>query len=941
MDFWREFHGPNAAFVLERYDRYRRDPNAVDAATRAYFAHWTLPPEATAAPPQPVCDQIMGVVALANAIRAFGHLAAQLDPLGSAAPGDPELEAAAHAVTEEDLRRLPASLVGGPVAERTATAFEAIAALRTVYASTTGYGYAHIHVPRERAWLRHAAESGRFRPPRDPIDPGALLARLTDVECFETFLQRTFPGKTRFSIEGVDMLVPILDEVVGAAAEVGIRHILIGMAHRGRLSVLTHVLGMPYAQILAEFKDPARGRNFTIREDLSWTGDVTYHLGARRALREDRAVQVVVAMPPNPSHVEHINPVVEGMARAAGARVETPGLPSFDPTAALPILLHGDAAFPAQGIVAETLNLSRLPGYHTGGTIHIITNNQLGYTTEPWEARSTLYASDLAKGFEIPVIHVNADDPEACIEAARAAFAYRAAFRKDVLIDLVGYRRHGHNEGDEPSFTQPVMYGKIATHPTVRARWAETLVARGIIAPEAPARMFEERMQALRRALESLDPEKDLAVSAPAAPPPGAARQVHTAVPADRLRVLHEALGGLPPDFTLHPKLARSRATRRQMLDQLDAPTIDWAAAEELALGSILEDGIAIRLTGEDVARGTFGQRHAVLYDATTGRAFTPLQALPRAKAGFALFNSPLTENAALGFEFGYNVQAPGRLTLWEAQYGDFVNAAQAMLDEFVVSARTKWGQTPSLVLLLPHGSEGQGPDHSSARPERLLQLAAETNVRLVNCTTAAQYFHVLRRQAALLATDPLPLVILTPKSLLRHPASRSSLRDLSEGRFQPVLDDPQAAQHPERVRRVVLCSGKVFVDLKASERRASIDAVAMVRVEQLYLFPAAELAAVLDRYSALDDVVWLQEEPENMGAWSFVQPHVADVLQGRWPLRCIGRPANSSPAGGSAAWHAIGQAALIQQAYELGPRRDAAASAPEGTEAGRHTGHD
>jgi 2-oxoglutarate dehydrogenase E1 component len=941
MDFWREFHGTNAAFVLERYDRYRRDPNSVDAATRAYFAHWTPPREATAAPPQPVCDQIMGVVALANAIRAFGHLAAHLDPLGSAAPGDPELEAAAHDVTEEDLRRLPASLVGGPVAERTATAFEAIAALRTVYSSATGYGYAHIHAPRERDWLRIAAESGRFRPPRDPIDQAALLARLTDVECFERFLHRTFPGKTRFSIEGVDMLVPILDEVIGEAAEAGTRQILVGMAHRGRLSVLTHVLGMPYAQILAEFKDPAQGRSFTIREDLSWTGDVTYHLGARRALKGERAVQVVISMPPNPSHVEHINPVVEGMARAAGTRVDGPGPPSFDPAASLPILLHGDAAFPAQGVVAETLNLSRLPGYHTGGTIHIIINNQLGYTTEPWEGRSTLYASDLAKGFEIPVVHVNADAPEACIEAARLAVAYRAEFRKDFLIDLVGYRRHGHNEGDEPSFTQPVMYHKIAAHPTVRTRWAETLVARAVVPPEQPSRMIEERMQSLRRVLESLQPETDLAAPAPAAPPPGAARNVQTAVPMDRLRSLHEALQALPPGFTLDAKLARVRDRRRQALDALDELTVDWALAEELALGSLLEDGVAIRLTGEDVARGTFGQRHAVLHDAKTGAAFTPLQALARARVAFAVFNSPLTENAALGFEFGYNVQAPGRLTLWEAQYGDFVNSAQAMLDEFIVSARAKWGQTPSLVLLLPHGFEGQGPDHSSARPERVLQLAAETNLRLVNCTTAAQYFHVLRRQAALLSTDPLPLVILTPKSLLRHPASRSSLRDLSEGRFQPVLADPQAAQHPERVRRVVLCSGKVFVDLTASERRASIDAVAMVRVEQLYLFPAAELAAVLNRYSALDDVVWLQEEPENMGAWSFVQPHLAAAIRGRWPLRFIGRPPNSSPAEGSAAWHAMAQAALIQQAYDLGPRRDAAASAPGGTEAGRQAKHD
>jgi 2-oxoglutarate dehydrogenase E1 component len=940
MDFWREFHGPNAGFVLELYDRYRQDPSAVDGAVRAYFERWTPPVEARHSAPQRVCDIVMGAVALANAIRALGHLAARLDPLGSQPPGDPALDAAAHGVTEEDLRRLPASVVGGPVIEQTATALDAISALREVYSSTTGYGYTHIHVPQERAWLRHAAESRRYRPPRDPIDQAALLARLTDVECFERFLHRAFPGKTRFSIEGVDMLVPILDEVIGEAAEAGIRHILIGMAHRGRLSVLTHVLGMPYARILAEFKDPAQGRSFTIRDDLSWTGDVTYHLGARRALKSERAVQVVISMPPNPSHVEHINPVVEGMARAAGTRVDEPGSPTFDATASLPILLHGDAAFPAQGIVAETLNLSRLPGYHTGGTIHIITNNQLGYTTEPWEGRSTLYASDLAKGFEIPIVHANADDPEACIEAARLAFAYRAEFRKDFLIDLVGYRRHGHNEGDEPSFTQPVMYRQIEAHPTARTRWADTLVARRAVQPERPSQMVEERMQSLRRVLESLQPETELAASTPAAPPPGAARQVQTAVPADRLRALHDALSVLPPGFALDPKLARVRERRRQALEALDEPTVDWATAEELALGSLLEDGVAIRLTGEDAARGTFGQRHAVLYDAKTGAAFTPLQALRRANAAFAVFNSPLSENATLGFEFGYNVQAPGRLTLWEAQYGDFMNAAQAMVDEFIVSARAKWGQTPSLVLLLPHGFEGQGPDHSSARPERVLQLAAEINLRLVNCTTAAQYFHVLRRQAALLSTDPLPLVILTPKSLLRHPASRSSLRDLCEGRFRPVLDDPQAARRPESVRRLVLCSGKVFVDLTASALKGATDAVAVVRVEQIYLFPAEEIVALLDRYGALDEVVWLQEEPENMGPWPFVRAHLAAAIRGRRPLRFIGRPPNSSPAEGSAAWHAVAQAALVRQAYDFGSRRGAGAVGPSETEAGRQARH-
>jgi 2-oxoglutarate dehydrogenase E1 component len=921
IDFWREFHGPNAAFVLELYDRYRQNPDSVDEATRAYFARWTPPTIVESIGSPAACEKIVAAVNLARAIRAYGHLAARLDPLGSQPPGDPELDLSAHGVTEEELRQMPASPIGGPAAEQAAHALEAIQTLRRVYSSTIGYGYGHIHDPEERDWLRHAAESGRFRPPQDPINPTALLERLTQVECFERFLHRVFPGKTRFSLEGLDMLVPLLDEVIGQAAEAGTRNILIGMAHRGRLNVLVHVLNKPYARILAEFKDPARGRKFAIREDLSWTGDVTYHLGARRAMPGGQPVNLAISMPPNPSHVEFINPVVEGMARASGTWAEGAGAPRFDPTVSLPVLIHGDAAFPGEGVVAETLNLSRLSGYQTGGTIHIITNNQLGYTTDPVEGRSTLYASDLAKGFEIPIVHANADDPEACIEVARLAFAYRAKFQKDFLIDLLGYRRHGHNEGDEPSFTQPLMYEKIDHHPSVRELWAGVLIQHGLINPEQPAKLVEEHMQALQRGLDSLQPERDVAEPPPVPPPPGAARRVKTAVPAERLRALHEALLRLPADFALNPKLERIVQRKRQVLEQDDEPTIDWALVEMLAFASILEDGVPIRLTGEDVARGTFGQRHAVFHDVKTGKTFTPLQALPHAKAAFAVFNSPLTENATVGFEYGYNVQEPGRLTIWEAQYGDFVSVAQVMIDEFFCAARAKWGQTPSLVLLLPHGFEGQGPDHSSARPERFLQLAAEMNLRLANPTTAAQYFHLLRRQAALLKTDPLPLVVLTPKSLLRHPGTRSSLRDLAEGQWQPVLDDTRARRRPEDVRRLVLCSGKVHADLVASPQREASTGIAIGRLEQLYPFPADEVQPILDGFLHLQEVVWLQEEPENMGAWSFLQPRLAKVIKGQWPLRYIGRPPNSSPAEGSAAWHAANQKALVEHAFNLEAR--------------------
>ncbi len=916
MSRWRDVTGFNVGYVAELYERYRRDPESADAATRAFFEHWTPPVDGAVSAQAADVAKIVGAANLAVAVRRYGHFQASLDPLGGPPPGDPWLSPAAHGLAEEDLRALTAGLIGGPPAERAANALDAIHALRAVYSSTAGYEYDHVQVAEERDWLRDAVEAGQYRPPRDPLDGEAVLRRLTQVEVFERFLHRIFPGKTRFSIEGLDMMVPMLDEVIDKAAEDGIRAILLGMAHRGRLNVLAHVLNKPYAQILAEFKDPARSRRF--REDLGWTGDVKYHKGARTAVTHGDAITVVVTMTPNASHVESADPIVEGMARAAGTRLDQPGPPRFEPSVPLPILIHGDAAFPGQGIVAETLNFSRLPGYQTGGTIHLIANNQLGYTTTPQHGRSTLYASDLAKGFEIPIIHVNADDPEACIEAARLAFAYRARFHKDFLIDLVGYRRYGHSEGDEPTFTQPVMYQNIERHPTVRERWAKTLSERHLVREDVPERLVHERMEELQRVLESLQPDAEVIDSPPEPPPPGAAGRVQTAVPAERLRALNDALLRVPEGFTLHRKLTRAMERRREALADPDARTIDWATAESLAFASILEDGVAIRLTGQDVQRGTFSQRHAVFHDSVTGETFTPLQSLPQAKAAFAVFDSPLSEDAAVGFEYGYNVQEPGRLVIWEAQYGDFVNNAQMMIDEFITSARAKWGQTPSLVMLLPHGYEGQGPDHSSGRLERFLQLSAATNLRVANCTTAAQYFHLLRRQAALLQTDPLPLIVMTPKSLLRDPLTASSLRDLSEGRWQALIDDAEARQRAGQVRLVIVCSGKVYVDLVTSKEREQRPEIAIVRLEQLELFPVEEAKQVLDEYPQMRELVWMQEEPENMGAWSHVQPHLARLSEGRWPVHCVGRPRSASPAEGSAALHAQIQAGLIARAFNL-----------------------
>ena len=925
------FEGVNAGYVLELYERYRQNPESVDPATRDAFKTWTpteleaelAGPKGPAQPgptprtdgaPVPDVHIIVGAVNLVSSIRRFGHLAARIDPLGSEPQGDPTLSPAAHGITEDDLKRLPASLVGGPVAESSSNAYEAIEKLRRIYCSTTGFDISHVFVPEERTWLRHAFESGRFLPPMDPDSARELLDRITQVEVFERFLHRTFPGKTRFSIEGVDMLVPILDSLIAGAATHGARHTIIGMAHRGRLNVLAHILEKPYAQILAEFKDPVAAD--ALRIDLGWMGDVKYHAGASTTGPESHTY---VTMPPNPSHLEAVDPVVVGMARAAGTVADRPGPPQFDGVLTLPILIHGDAAFPGQGIVAETLNLSRLSGYDTSGTIHIIANNQLGFTATPDESYSTSYASGLARGFKIPIVHVNADDPAACLEAARLAWEYRARFGLDFLIDLIGYRRYGHNEGDEPAFTQPLMYKRISAHKTVRELFADQLAQQGTVPREESDRLVKKYFTELEQAFASLKPEEDYVAPVSELAPAGTAAKTETGVKVERLREINDSLHAAPDGFTFHKKLERGRERRKSMFNTPTDRTVDWGAAEELAFATILADGTPIRLTGEDVERGTFSSRHAVFYDAANGSRFVPLQSFTHSHASFEIHNSPLSENGTVGFEFGYNIQEPSHLVLWEAQYGDFINGAQIILDQFVTSARAKWGLQPSLVFLLPHGYEGQGPEHSSARPERILEAAAGINLRLVNCTTAAQYFHLLRRQAKLLEKDPLPLFVLTPKSLLRHPAVASAPIELETGRFQSVIDDEDARARATNVRRIVLCSGKVYVDLIGSELRKTSTEVAIVRVEQLAPFPGVALRAALDGYPAVRDIVWLQEEPENMGAWEFMRPNLEDLIGERYPLRYIGRARSASPSEGSSAWHQLNQRALVERAFDLG----------------------
>jgi 2-oxoglutarate dehydrogenase E1 component len=650
-------------------------------------------------------------------------------------------------------------------------------------------------------------------------------------------------------------------------------------------------------------------------------------------------------MAPNPSHLEFVNPVVEGMARAATEDRHRSGTALQGDKTSLAVLIHGDASFPGQGIVAETLNLARLRAYRTGGTLHIIANNQLGFTTEPRDARSTLYASDLAKGFEMPIVHVNADDPIACLAAIRLAAAYRARFGEDFLVDLIGYRRWGHNEGDDPSFTQPRTYAAIDKKPTVRERFAVDLVKRGVVREGDPEAFLKAGLDEFQRIRESVRREASAPSTHTPQPPRSLKGEGETDAPQhggddgralsveklpprpgkreggqggeasptwERLKALNQALLAFPPDFHLHPKLDRALQRRRVAFDKPDAP-IDWGHAETLAFATLVTAGVPVRLSGQDTVRGTFSQRHLAFYDTRTGAPFTPLTSLPDQKASFEVYNSPLSESAAVGFEYGYSIQAPETLVMWEAQYGDFINGAQVIVDEFVVSGQAKWGLTSGLVLLLPHAWEGQGPDHSSGRLERFLELAAEGNIRVVNCTSAAQYYFLLRRQAASLGKDARPLVVTTPKSLLRHPLAASRAIDLVEGRFEHVLDDASASRHANRVRRVVLCSGHIWAEVAADTRRAESEDVAVVRLEQLYPFPAESVADVLDRYNQAREVIWLQEEPQNMGAWTFVERQMRAVRE----LRYVGRPERASPAEGWAEAHAAEQRRIISEIFE------------------------
>ncbi len=955
------FDSQNAGYVQALYEEYARNPDAVPEVWRAFFeagsevtsaaglippdglrtdtgepgpvrdtgagesrlptegptvesAESTTPAESPGAEPAGKAPErvwaLLPLVAHATsfiqAFRDHGHMLAQIDPLGSAPPGHPQLDPSFFGTSMEELEQLPASVVMEGDTDETIAA--ALLRLQDAYCGPIGYEFEHLEDPARVRWLWSQVESGVHTRPIPSEEKLRLLQRLTEVEGLEQFLHKTYLGQKRFSIEGTDMLVPMLHLALDEAAHSGGRCLVIGMSHRGRLNVLAHVIGVGYQEVLTEFEGLHAKGAFTV----AGTGDVKYHHGAagEHAVTGGGSIEVMLA--PNPSHLEFVNPVIQGMARIRQFQDTTQDAPQYTESV-VPLLIHGDAAFAGEGVVAETLNIGRLSGYTTGGTIHIIVNNQIGFTTLPEESRSTRYSSDLAKGFSFPIIHVNADEPEACLAAVRLAMAYRAQYRDDVVIDLVGYRRYGHNEGDEPAYTQPAIYANIADHATVRALFAERLIRDRVASEAEVAAMQEHVYELLRNGQDAIreagtDTGDEAFVDVNIAPP----SNPDTAVDLERLRKANRASLAWPESFTVHPKLERQLARRAESLE-LDTP-VDWAHAEVLAFGSLLEDGVPVRLTGQDSERGTFSHRHLVLHDAKTGEEFVPLASY--GKARFEIYNSPLSEMAIVGFEYGYSVGAGPDLVLWEAQFGDFANAAQVSIDQFVSSGWEKWGQHSSLVMLLPHGYEGQGPEHSSARLERFLQLCAESNMRVVYPTTAAQFFHLLRRQA--LARPERPLVVMSPKSLLRHPKAASTVADLVDGAFQPVIDDPGVAD-PGMVRRALVCTGKIYYDLLASDQRGDTDSVALIRVEELYPFPGDAIKTVLSRYSSLEDVVWVQEEPRNMGALSFVGPLLRAAVPRSIRLKHVARPDRASPAEGKHIDHVVEQARLIRDAFTAG----------------------
>ena len=921
--------GVNAGLVDEIRKRYEVDPTSVHASWAELFEEPDSPiqqggphretgaerepdPGSERARPEigaQIADQHARVLRLIHSYRARGHRIADTDPLGGNTSYFPELDPAHYGFGEDDQDRpyMAGDLPGGPIQ----TLRQILERLRATYCRSVGAEFTHIQDPGHKLWLLGRMEESENTTPLDTGDRLRILEKLSAAELFERFLHTKFLGQKRFSLEGAESLIPLLDTIVEDSPDRGCRELVIGMAHRGRLSVLSNVLGKTLESMFSEFEDSP------LIDSPFGSGDVKYHKGFSNDRRTRTGQKIHVTLTANPSHLEAVDPVVEGRTRAKQMRAEDPTGESI-----VPILIHGDAAFAGQGIVAETLNLSKLAGYSTGGTIHIVVNNQIGFTTTPSEARSTLYCTDVAKMIQAPIFHVNGDDPDAVVHCVKLAFGYRQRFHEDVVIDMVCYRRHGHNEGDEPGFTQPLLYERIRKRESVRRIYTKKLLEIGILR-QADIDCIEDDLSAqLAQALEVIDtrpPGPDEPYE-PRGPWTGFERNLPAEEPDTRISIeqlgqLAEAIGSVPGSVTIHRKLAVLLEKRRKVVT--DGGLIDWGIAEALAFASLLVEGFNVRLSGQDCTRGTFSHRHAALVDQNTGEEYAPLAHISSAQGRFEVYDSLLSEAAVLGFEYGYSVADPKTLVIWEAQFGDFVNGAQVIIDQFITSAHVKWQRMSGLVMLLPHGYEGQGPEHSSARIERFLQSCAGRNLQVVNCTTPAQYFHVLRRQ--MIRQYRTPLIIFTPKSLLRLPRAMSSPQDLASGHFARVLGDRVAESSPQSVRRVVLCSGKVYYDLLEERQRIHGDAnvpIALVRVEQIYPWPKENLAAALSRFGDAHSLVWCQEEPSNMGAWTFLRDRLEELLRPDQELSYAGREASASTAVGSSRIHKKEQAALVAAAF-------------------------
>ena len=897
------------------------DANAAAPAVREQPAAQTA--ELPGLPSEEMLRAIAAGMAIVSAYRRHGHLGASLDPLGSAPPDDPSLDPATYNLTPAMMNAIPASVLRVKVPGNTLA--DVLPKLRLTYSSTIAYEIEHISNTQQREWLRDYIETGMHRRQLTPQRRVQVLQRLTKVETMERYFRKQFMSQKTFSIEGLDVMVPMVEETISMLAEDGTKTVVLGMAHRGRLSTIAHVVNRPYEELLAEFESAAQREEVGNPEhggdDV--TGDVKYHHGATGEYHTPAGTPVKVELASNPSHLEAVDGVVEGMTRCLQTD-HAVNPPTLNVQIAAPILIHGDAAFAAQGVVAEVLNLQALAGYATGGTIHLISNNQVGLTTDPFEGRSTRYASDLAKGYDLPIVHVNADDVDACIAAVHLAIDYRRKFSRDVIVDLIGYRRFGHNEQDEPAYTQPRQTELIKQHPTVRELYAAKLVAQSVLTQDQAKEMQDAATARITEAHKNvksgkfqrklIDATAKATVNEPAP---------QTKIEKKQLLRWSDALITARDGFTLNKKLQAQFQKRAQAIKETGEA--DWAIAEALAFASLLAEGTPIRITGQDTGRGTFSHRHAILHDTLTNEKFIPLQHVDGAKASFEIFNSPLSEYACLGFEYGYSFELSNALVLWEAQFGDFNNGAQIVIDQFIAAGAAKWGQNTRLTLLLPHGYEGAGPEHSSARLERFLQLSAEGNIRVANCSTASQYFHLLRAQAK--ARQAYPLVVMTPKSLLRNRAAYGTIDELANGAFREVLDDPRYADaggaasdtttaSKADVERVLLCSGHVYYDLISSPLYEQTKKTAIVRVELLSPLPTNEIVKTLASYSNVKEAVWVQEEPKNMGARAHVRRRLVERLpNGLKDIAYAGRPYRASPSEGYPGAHAVEQERIVKEA--------------------------